>query len=169
MNKRFRPSWDELFMFQVYVGAMRSSCVHLQTGALIVKDKRVIASGYNGAPPTIENCLDQGCRKDEYKVKFNKKGTGTCRGAHAEMNAMSQIARKELKGTTLYSLYFPCSACAKQIVGNEVAEVVYSKMYQDPDSLTKELFMESGVKLRQLEIDIEKYFKILKALNNREV
>ncbi|MDD5133685.1 MAG: cytidine/deoxycytidylate deaminase family protein [Candidatus Nanoarchaeia archaeon] len=167
MNKRFRPSWDELFMFQVYVGATRSSCVHLQTGALIVKDKRVIASGYNGAPPGIGNCLDVGCRKDKYKIDFNDKGKGVCRGSHAEINAMSQIARKDLEGTTLYSLYFPCSACAKAIAGNKIGEVVHSKTYQEHDSLTTELFREAGVKLRQLEIDIEKYFKILRIISKK--
>jgi dCMP deaminase len=160
-EKRQRPSWDEFFMFKALWAARRSSCHYLQTGAVIVKDKRVIATGYNGAPPGIENCLEKGCRKDEKGVDFDDKGKGICRGVHAEINAMNQIARQDLIGTKIYTLYFPCSACAKAIVGNGLKEVIYSKIYQEPNSLTNELFSEAGVKLRKFDLDIEKYFKMI--------
>jgi dCMP deaminase len=159
LNKFSRPNWDESFMFSALWGATRSSCKYLHTGAVIVKDKRIIASGYNGAPPGLENCLDIGCRKEKYHVEFNDKSSGTCRGIHAEINAISQIAREDLKGTTIYTLYFPCSACAKAIVGNSITEVVYSQIYEEPDSLTNELFAQSGVKLRKFNLDIEKQFQ----------
>ena len=160
--QRERPSWDDFYMFAAVWAATRSSCLHLQTGATIVKDMRVIASGYNGAPPRVKNCLDRGCRKEEKGVGFEDKGKGVCRAIHAEANAMDQIARENLKGTTIYSLYLPCSACAKEIVGSGIERVVYAKNYEERDCLTKELFAEAGVKLEQLELDIEKCFNMIR-------
>ncbi len=150
-----RPTWEQSFMFSAYSAAARSSCKYLKTGAVIVKDKRIIAMGYNGAPPGIKNCLEVGCRKDQKKIKWEERHTGNCRGAHAEINAMSQIARKDLKSTTMFTIFYPCSACAKSIVGNGISEVVFSKIYKEPDSLTKELFSEAGIKLRQMQINIK--------------
>ena len=164
---RKRPNWDESFMFRALWSSTRSSCEYLQTGAVIVKDKREIASGYNGAPPNIENCLSRGCRKDKQGVDFSDKGKAVCRGVHAEVNAMNQISRQELIGTTMYTLYYPCSACAKAIVGNGISEVVYSQIYQEPDSLTQELFRESGVKLRQFSLDTEKCFKMIRRVHRK--
>jgi len=66
----------------------------------------------------------------------------------------------------MYTLYYPCSACAKAIVGNQISEVIYSKIYQEPDSLTLELFSEAGVKLKQLDLDINKYLKIIRCIGN---
>jgi dCMP deaminase len=155
-NDFIRPSWDESYMFSAISSATRSSCLKIKTGTVIVKDKRIIASGYNGAPPGIDNCLNRGCRKDEYKENFNHdKGTGNCRGVHAEINAMAQIARENLKGSILYTVFFPCSSCAKAIVGSGIIEVVYMKHYKEPDSLTRELFSEAGIKLRKLDIDVK--------------
>jgi dCMP deaminase len=150
-----RPSWDEAFMFSAFSAATRSSCLHIKTGAVIVKDKRIISSGYNGAPPGIRNCLELGCRKEREGIAFSDKGKGVCRGIHAEINAISQISRDNLKGTTIYTVYFPCSSCAKAIVGNGITEVVYSKFYKEPDSLTMELFTEAGIKIRLLKINIK--------------
>jgi dCMP deaminase len=163
-EKRIRPSWDETFMFSALWAACRSSCAHFQTGTVIVKDKRVIASGYNGAPPGIKNCLEKVCRKDREGVSFDVIGTGSCRGIHAEVNAMSQIARNDLKDTSMYSLYYPCSGCAKEIVGNGITEVVYCKIYREPDSLTKELFNEANVTIRRLDLNIEKYFEMIQRI-----
>lgn len=122
-EKRERLNWDESFMFSALWAACRSSCLHLQTGAVIVnQDKRIIATGYNGAGPRIKNCLERGCRKDEYGVDFDEKGKSTCRGVHAEVNAMNLVARQDLVGTTMYTLHFPCSPCAKAIEANGLAE-----------------------------------------------
>jgi dCMP deaminase len=161
-EKRDRPSWDESFMFSAIWAAARSSCKNFQTGTVIVNDKRIVASGYNGAPPGTKNCLERGCRKQEYHIAFEDKDKGVCRGVHAEINAMSQISRQDLKGCSLYTLYFPCSACAKAISTNGISEVIYSRIYQEPDSLTNELFAELGVKLRKLDINVEKYFEIIR-------
>ena len=169
MAKRERPSWDETFMFAAYMAAARSSCIKLQTGSAIVnKDNRIIASSYNGAPPGIENCLEKGCRKEEYGIKFDQKGMGACRGAHAEPNAMSQIPRDVLKqpGIKLYTVYFPCTSCAKQITGNGIKEVIFSEYYNEPSSLTNELFQEAGINIRRLELDREKYFNVIRNIGN---
>jgi len=165
MKKRQRPDWDEFFMFSALWAATRSSCLYLQTGAVIIKDKRIIASGYNGAPSGIKNCLERGCRKDEYGIDFNNKGKSVCRGIHAEINATSQIARKELKESSLYTLLFPCSSCAKAIVGSGISEVVYSKDYVEEDSLTRELFEEAKIKLRHLPLKLEKYFRMMQKIS----
>jgi dCMP deaminase len=164
---RKRPDWDESFMFSAIWAASRSSCLHFHTGAVIVRDKRKIAEGYNGAPPNSDNCRTRGCRKDEYGVDFDDKGKGVCRGLHAEVNAMNQISRNDLQGTTLYTLFYPCSACAKQIVGNGIAEVVFSEIYREPDSLTRELFAEAGVKLRQYCVNLPQDFKMIRDVANQ--
>lgn len=165
-GKRIRPSWDETFMFSALWAACRSSCLYLHTGAVIVnQDKRIIATGYNGAGPRINpNCLVRGCRKDEYGVDFDDKGKSACRGGHAEVHALELVARKDLVGTTMYTLHFPCSACAKQIESNGLAEVVYCKGYIEKDSLTTEIFSEAGIRLRRLDLDIEKCFKIIRRI-----
>lgn len=168
MEQRQRPSWDESFMLSAFSNAARSSCWHLHTGAVIVKDKRIIASGYNGAPPDIKNCLEAGCRKDREGIPFNEKGKGVCRGVHAEENAMNQIKREDLKGTALYSVYYPCSACAKSIVANGIEEVVYNMVYKEPDSLTLELFEEKKVHLRQFNINLERYFEMIRQIKGRD-
>jgi len=161
---RERPTWDEFFMFSALKIATRSSCLYLHTGAVIVKDNIIIASGYNGAPSGIENCLKVGCRKEGQGIDFDDKNKGICRGAHAERNAMDQKSKWELKGTSIYALYYPCSTCAKSIVGNGISEIVYSRFYKEPDSLTKELFEEAGIKLRKFDVDIEKYFNMIRKI-----
>jgi dCMP deaminase len=160
--KRKRPNWDESFMFSALWAATRSSCLYFQTGAVIVnKDNRIIATGYNGAGPRIRNCLEVGCRKDREGIAFEKKGEGACRGLHAEVNAMNLVARKDLIGTTIYSLHLPCSRCAKVIESNGIAQVVYSLIYEEPKSLTREIFAEAGIKLRKLDLDLPVYFAMM--------
>jgi len=162
-----RPSWDEIFMNSAYESATRSSCLMMKTGAVVVKDKRIIASGYNGAPPKMLNCLERGCRKQELGIENNVKGTGNCRGTHAERNAMKQIARESLRGASLYTVFYPCSDCAKDIAGNEIAEVYYSLIYDEPSTLAQEIFQESGINVALLEPDIPKQFKRLMRIYNQ--
>lgn len=164
---RSRPEWDEQFMRAAYEVGERSSCLFLKTGAVVVHDKRIRSAGYNGAPPKIENCLKRGCRKLEKRIEFNQKGTGNCRGVHAEKNAMDQIARENLIGCSLYTVFFPCSVCAKEIVANGISEVFYSIKYGEADSLTTELFQEAGVRLKQLIPNLEIHYLQLKAIDNQ--
>jgi len=163
-GKSERPSWDEFFMASALLVASRSSCKHLHAGAVLVKDKRILSTGYNGAPPGMTNCLDIGCRKEREGIDFDDKGKSVCRGIHAEINALSQIARQNLKGAQMYTIYLPCSSCSKTIAGSGINEVVYLKMYNEPDLLTKEIFAESGIKLRKLDINFDKIFNKIKSL-----
>jgi len=157
-------------MLSAYEAATRASCLHIKTGAVIVRDKRIIAAGYNGAPTGIESCLERGCRKDLLHIPQGQKRTGNCRGAHAERNAMDQIAREDLKGTSLYMVMFPCSDCAKPIVGSGIREVVYSIQYHEPDSLTKELFSEKGIILREYSPDImHQFIRLMRVYNQRHL
>jgi len=165
-KKSERPSWDEKFMRAAAEAASRSSCLYLPAGAVIVKDKRIIAEGYNGAPPGIKNCLERGCRKDREHVPFKVKGKGVCRGNHAERNASSQVAREALKGTTMYTIRYPCSSCAKEIVGNGIREVVYARGYEEKDSLTEELFREARVRLRHFSIPEKRLAELNERVRN---
>ncbi len=160
-----RPEWDEYFMSQAYLAATRSSCLKINTGAVIVKDKRVIAMGYNGAPSGIENSVKLGfCNKEKHGVDFDQKGTGTCIGEHAERNAMSEIARKELEDSILYTVYYPCSPCSKTIAGNKISKVFYSKIYKEKDSLAEEIFERKKIEVIKLEIDFEKIYRMISIL-----
>ena len=168
MEERKRPDWDEFFMLSAIIASTRSSCIHLQTGAVIVKDKRIISSGYNGAPPGIKNCLEVGCRKDREGVPFEDKTKGVCRGIHAELNALVQVARKDLKDATIYSVYLPCSSCVKVIAGSGIKEVVYLKVYDEPNSLANEIFLEAGIILRKINIDFDKNLNFIKDIIKSE-
>jgi|TARA_Y100000034_G_scaffold59011_1_gene71830 dCMP deaminase len=163
--KRVRPTWDERFMFEALWAATRSSCLKLHTGAVVVQDKRSIASGYNGAAPGIESSLELGyCSKDRAGIDFDDKGKGVCIGTHAEINAMSQIGRKDLIGASLYTLCFPCSPCAKQIAGNGIREVYFSAHYGEPNLLVYKMFKQAGIEITQLEIDVNRSFEIIKGI-----
>lgn len=160
-----RPSRDEKFMMHAYVAATDSSCLNLNTGVAIVKDKRIISTGYNGAPSGIKNSLEHGfCRKEEFGIDFDTKGTGTCRGRHAEENAMSQRSRDDMNGATMYTVYYPCGPCAKSIVGNGISRIVYSKVYKDKDKLAQELFEEKGVEVVKLDFNPKKFYKFFNKL-----
>ena len=157
-----RPTWDEFFMFSAHWAGTRASCKYLKNGAVVVKDKRIRASGYNGAPDPIENCLKAECRKDREGIAFNDKGQSACIGAHAETNAMDQLARDDTKGATLYTVFFPCTPCAKSIAAKGIREVVYSQMYEEPKSLTYEIFKKAKIKVRRLDMYPQRYFRMLK-------
>lgn len=166
--KEKRLTWDEKHMMAALSAASRSSCNYLHTGAVVVKNKRIIAEGYNGAPEGIENCLEKGCRKDAHGISFETKGTGNCRGIHGEVNALGEIAKKDAHGSILYTVYYPCSPCAKVIANSGVTEVVYLKVYKEPDSLTKEIFEERRIIIRKLELDIGKCLGIIKQVHQEE-
>lgn len=157
-----RLSWDEKHMLAAITIASRSSCRVLHTGAVVVKNKRIIGEGYNGAPEGIPNCLDAGCRKEKYGVDFESKGSGQCVALHAEVNALSEVSKDRAHGSTLYTVYYPCADCAKEIVNHGISEIVYLKEYREPSALAKELFETRNVKVRKLELDLEKCFGTLK-------
>lgn len=128
-----RPSLDAYFMHIARVVATRSTCLHRNVGAVIVKGKQIVSTGYNGAPAGQPHCLDIGCAREGVP---SGERSELCRGAHAEQNAINFAARFGIgiEGATLYTTHFPCSWCAKSIVNAGIARVVFAEDYPDPQA-----------------------------------
>ena len=158
----WRPSWDEFFMALAYVVASRSTCLRDKAGAVLVKDRRIISTGYNGAPKGIKHCEEAGCLRERLRVPSGQRHE-LCRGLHAEQNAIVQasVFGVSTRGATLYTTKFPCMICAKMIINAEIAEVVYDREYED--QLSRELLLSSSVKVRR--IGDEQRKKILKLVD----
>jgi len=127
-----RPSWDMYFMDIACLVATRSTCIRRKVGAVLVKDRRILCSGYNGAPSKITHCIETGCLREKMEIPSGEKHE-LCRGVHAEQNAIIQAACHgiSIKDATLYCTHYPCSICAKMIVNAGISEVVYDNYYQD--------------------------------------
>ncbi|RLB11298.1 MAG: cytidine deaminase [Deltaproteobacteria bacterium] len=143
-----RPSWKEYFMGITRMVAKRSTCLRRQVGALIVKDKRILATGYNGAPSGLRHCEEVGCIRKESNIPSGERHE-LCRGLHAEQNAIIQAARHgiSIKDGTLYCTNSPCVICAKMIINAGIKEIIYDEGYDDP--LAMELLEEAGVKVER--------------------
>ncbi len=147
-----RPSLDEYFMNIAEVVATRATCLRNCVGAVIVRDKRIISTGYNGAPRNLEHCLDIGCIRDQENIE-----SGTmhevCRAVHAEQNAIIQAALHGVstKDSVMYVTHQPCIICAKMIINAGIRRVVYGKEY--PDVAGLELFGEAGILTRRFNND----------------
>lgn len=150
-----RPSWDEYFMDLARLVSTRSTCMRRQVGAVLVKDKHVIAEGYNGAPSGLEHCYDVGCVRQQTGVPSGEKQE-LCRAVHAEQNAITYAAKHgiSIDGSTLYCTTYPCSICAKMIINAGIKRIVYEGDYNDPLSV-KILENESDiicVNIKDLEV-----------------
>ena len=145
-----RPSWDEYFMDITKRVATRSTCLRRAVGALLVHDKRIIASGYNGGPTGLAHCLDIGCLREKLGIPSGQQHE-LCRGIHAEQNAIIQAARYgvSIEGATLYCTTQPCTQCTKMLINAGITEIVYAEGY--PDDLARELLDESGIVVRRFE------------------
>ena len=141
-----RKSWDDYFMDIVELVKERSTCLRRQVGALIVKDKRILSTGYNGAPMDVPHCDEVGCLRQELNVPSGTKHE-LCRAVHAEQNAIVQAALYgvSLKGSTLYITDSPCVICAKLAINAGIKKVVYKGNY--PDELAKKLLDEAKVEM----------------------
>jgi dCMP deaminase len=152
MSRFSRPTWDEYFMSIARVVAMRSNCMKRKVAAIIVKDMRVISTGYNGTPRGARNCNEGGCPRCN---SMAESGTALdeCLCCHGEENAITQAAYHgtSLKGSTLYTTYAPCLLCTKMIINSGIAEVVYNQEYPLNDRAMS-LLKECGVLLRQLRV-----------------
>ncbi len=140
-----RLTLDEYFMSIARVVARRSTCLHRQVGAVIVKGKQIVSTGYNGAPSGHPHCLDIGCAREGVP---SGQRSELCRGAHAEQNAINFAARYgiSIEGATLYTTHYPCSWCAKSLINAGIVEVVYDEDYPDP--LAKEIL--STIRVRKV-------------------
>jgi len=144
-----RPGWDEYFMKIAELVSTRSTCTRRIVGAVLVKEKRVLATGYNGAPSGITHCGEIGCLREKMKIPSGERHE-LCRGLHAEQNAIIQAARYgiPIKGCILYITCHPCGVCAKMIINAGIDEIIIMDGY--PDAISGDLLKEAGVKVRTL-------------------
>jgi len=143
-----RPSWDAYFMDITFLVAKRSTCLRRAVGALVVKDKRILSTGYNGAPTGIKHCNEAGCLRAELKVASGEKHE-LCRGIHAEQNAIIQAAFHGvgIKGATLFCTNLPCSICAKMIINAGIKKICYHSGYAD--AISKEMLDAAGIEVKK--------------------
>ena len=161
--KDTRFSWDEVFMTEAIITAGRSSCKYLHTGAKIVKNKRIIAGGYNGrAPGFKKSCLEEGCEKKAKKIYGLN--SLTCLGSHAETNALLQHTAESKEGAIIYTLFSPCYSCAKQIGAAKISEVVYMKKYQSEFPEVSSYFKRAGIKFRQLKLPKKRLIEVISSV-----
>lgn len=144
-----RVSWDEYFMEITKLVASRSTCLRRRVGAIIVRDKHILATGYNGAPAGLPHCLDIGCYREKQNIPSGERHE-LCRGLHAEQNAIIQAANHgaSLKESTLYTTTHPCIICTKMIINAGIKRVVYQDGYAD--NLSGAMIEESSIEVRQM-------------------
>lgn len=145
-----RPSWDEYFMQMAQLTAQRSTCLRRKVGAVIVKEKHIIATGYNGAPRGLKHCVELGgCLREKLKIPSGQRHE-LCRALHAEQNAIIQAATlgQSIEDGTIYITHQPCAICAKMIINAGLKRIVVKEGY--PDDLSVEILDEAGLKIVML-------------------
>ena len=148
-----RPDWDNYFMEIAQVVARRGNCSRRQVAAVIVKDHRVISTGYNGTPRGITNCCDGGCPRCDSDTPSGS-NLSDCLCCHAEENAIVQAAYHGIavKDAVLYTTFSPCLLCAKMIINSGISEVVYHQRYSI-DDVSLQLLAKAGIIIRPLKIE----------------
>ena len=141
-----RPDVDEYFLKIASVVAERSTCHRHNVGAVAVKDKHMLATGYNGAPANLRDCLELGCLRDELNIPSGTRHE-ICRGIHAEQNVIIQASLHgvSLEGGTIYCTHTPCVLCAKMLVNAKIKRFVSFGKYNDDEFV--EMFREAGIKI----------------------
>ena len=139
-----RPSWDEYFMEFANLARSRSTCIRRGVGAVIVKDNRIMATGYNGTPQGIAHCEEVGCLRQQLNVPSGQRSE-LCRGLHAEQNAIIQAAQlgQNISGSVLYCTTQPCAICSKMIINAGIKRIIIAEPY--PDELGESMLREAGV------------------------
>lgn len=143
-----RPSYDEYFMEMAHVVAKRSTCLRRKVGAILVKEKHILSTGYNGAPKGLRHCCETGCLRENMNIPSGERHE-LCRGLHAEQNAIIQAAvfGTSIKGSVLYCTNTPCVVCVKMLINAGVTEIIYAGEY--PDNLAKVMMDESHLKIKR--------------------
>jgi dCMP deaminase len=146
-----RPTWEEYFMEITRLVAKRATCLRRQVGAVLVMDKRLLATGYNGAPSGLAHCLEVGCLREKRQIPSGERHE-LCRGLHAEQNVIIQAAFHgvRIQGSTLYCTNLPCAICTKMLINSGIQEIVYEGGYGD--DLSKEMLLEARIPIRQLSL-----------------
>ncbi len=141
-ESRQRPTWDQYFMDIARKVATRSTCLRRQVGAVLVKDKRILTTGYNGPPAGLDHCEE--CLRDKMDVPSGQR-MELSRAIHAEQNTLVQAARHGINvhGATLYCTTEPCFTCTKMLINAGIEKIVYLEEYPDP--LSREMLAEAGV------------------------
>lgn len=146
-----RPSWDEYFMNMAELTATRSTCLRRQVGAVIVQDKHIIATGYNGAPRGLEHCGERegGCLRQQMGIPSGERHE-LCRALHAEQNAIIQAATlgQSIEGAAIYITHQPCMICSKMIINAGITRIVVKEGY--PDEMSVEILAEAGLRIIML-------------------
>jgi dCMP deaminase len=139
-----RPSWDQYFIDITHLVATRSTCMRRRVGALLVKNRNILATGYNGTPSGIRHCEETGCLRERLQVPSGERHE-LCRGLHAEQNAIIQAAKHgvNIDGSTLYCTTMPCIICTKMLINAGISRIVFEGGYVD--ELAQEMVAESGV------------------------
>jgi len=141
-----RPSWNVYFMDIAHLVSERSTCMRRKVGAVMVKNRAILATGYNGAPAGIPHCSETGCLRHQLNVPSGEKHE-LCRGLHAEQNAIIQAAVHgiSITGASLYCTNHPCSICAKMLINAGIQSIYYQDGYQD--DLSKTLFDSADIQI----------------------
>ncbi len=149
-KKPARPGWDEYFIGIARLVSRRSTCLRRAVGTILVKDRRILTTGYNGAPSGLKHCYDLGCLREELNVPSGERAE-LCRGLHAEQNAIIQAAYHgvPIRGSILYSTTLPCSICVKMLINAGIEKVIYLEGY--PDRLALSMLKEAKVKIMKFE------------------
>ncbi len=144
---KVRPSWDEYFMRIAELAATRSTCLRRQVGAVIVKDKKILTTGYNGAPSGLKHCLDIGCLRDKLSIPSGERHE-LCRATHAEQNAIVQAALfgVSIRDSTMYSTTQPCILCSKLIINAGIKKIVIKDSYPDP--MSRQMLKEAKIEIQ---------------------
>ena len=144
-----RPSWDEYFLDVARLVAKRATCLRRSVGAVLVKDKRILATGYNGAPSGLRHCVDIGCLRQKLKIPSGERHE-LCRALHAEQNALIQASLYgiSVKGGTIYATCQPCVICAKMLINSGIKESVVADGY--PDKMALDFLKEAKIKIKKL-------------------
>lgn len=149
MKTNQRPDWDSYFIEIARIVARRATCLRRQMGALLVKDRRILSTGYNGAPAGLPHCEETGCLREALGIPSGERHE-LCRALHAEQNAIIQAALHgvAVQGATLYCTHQPCNVCAKMLINAGVKRVVIMNDYPDP--MAADFFSQAGVEVVRL-------------------
>ncbi len=146
-----RPSWSEYFMAITHMVAKRSTCLRRSVGAILVKDKRILATGYNGAPAGLRHCAEVGCLRENTSIPSGTRHE-LCRGLHAEQNVIIQAAYHgiPINGAVLYCTNKPCVICSKMIINAGIKKIYYDEGYDD--ALSDQMFIEANLEISRLQL-----------------
>lgn len=159
-----RPDWDSFFMAMAYLVSTRSSCLDRKVGAVIVKDKTIIATGFNGAPRGVSDCLERGeCLRNSRGIEGNDtKDYENCYATHGEANAIANSAfmgGTSTNGASIYTIVYPCSGCTKLIINAGIKKIYYAEGLNNYTSLASKIIKEAGIE--EVRVDKEKVAKAL--------